>query len=222
MLFFRCIYRVTIIFLLHIILLFRAFHGFWCIRRHRSMSSSPRWSHRSHHQSSSPDTWHMAHLIGSLVRYGGHHRRPPLRPRRRLCRFLCRWWQRSWYDSIIVAPAAASLSSSSSSMTKTIRIHSFCAFSGVFVVRSVVDNDERYEFITFAPSAASFSFAPSLMTTKDTNSFNLSPQRRLCCLLCRRWRRMMRLNHVGNQHGLPFIGLLQSSNQPQSLLIAWL
>ena len=67
-----------------------------------------------------------------------------LRLQRRLCRSLRHQWQR------------------------TIRINSICAFSGVFVVCSVVDDDERYEFIQFAPSAASLLFAPSSMTTNDT------------------------------------------------------
>ena len=86
------------------------------------------------------------------------------------------------------------MSSSSSSMTKTIRIHSFCACGGVFVVRSVVDDNKRYESIQFAPSVPSFSFAPSSMTTNDTNSFNLRLQCRLCCLLRRRRQRTIRIH----------------------------
>ena len=69
-------------------------------------------------------------------------RRPPLCPRRRLCCSLRCQWQRSRYDSVLVAPAAASLSFSLSSMTKTIRINSICACGGVFVVRSAIDADE--------------------------------------------------------------------------------
>ena len=93
-----------------------------------------------------------------------------------------------------------------------------CACGGVFVVRSVVDDDtadtiqslfrlrrrlchplrrrwrRRYEFIHFAPAAASLSFAPSLMMTNDTNSFNLRLQMRLCRSLRRQWRRTMRIH----------------------------
>ena len=93
--------------------------------------------------------------------------------------------------------AAASLSSSSLLMTKRIQIHSIFAFSGIFVICSVVDDDERYKFIQFVSSAASLSFALSLMIMKP-----------------------IQFNHVGNQRGLPNIGLLQSGDQPQSLSIA--
>ena len=97
------------------------------------------------------------------------------------------------------------------------------ARSCVFVVRSVVYDNKadtiksllrprrrlccflrrqwkrRYEFIDFAPAAVSLSFALLSMTMK-----------------------LIRFNHVGNQHGLPFIGLLQSGDQPRLLLIYWL
>ena len=98
-----------------------------------------------------------------------------------------------------------------------------CACGGVFVVCSVVDSDaadtfqsllclwrricrplfrrwrRQYEFIHFAPSAASLLFAPSSMTMKP-----------------------IRFNHFGNQHGLHFEGLLQLGYQTQFISITWL
>ena len=98
------------------------------------------------------------------------------------------------------APAAASLSFAPSSMTtKPIQFNHCCARGGIFVVLFVVDDED------------------------DTNSFMLRLRRRLCRSLCRRcWRRRYKFNHVGNQRGLPFIGLLQLGDQPRLLSIAWL
>ena len=121
-----------------------------------------------------------------------------------------------------VAPEAASSSFSPSLMTtQPIRFNHCCACGGVFVVLFVVYDKD------------------------DTNSFILR-LRRLCRSLRRRWRRTIRIHyicafsgvfvvrsvvdddkryeliHVGNQHGLPFVGFLQSGDQPRLLLIAWL
>ena len=85
-------------------------------------------------------TWHIRSAASSGT--AARHRQPPLRLRRRLSRSLCRRWRRSRYNSIIVAPAAASLSFSSLSMTKMIRIHSICACSSVFVVLFIVDDED--------------------------------------------------------------------------------
>ena len=97
-------------------------------------------------------------------------------------------------------PAAASLSIALLSMTtKPIRFNHCCARGGVFVFLFVVNDGY------------------------SKNSFMLRLRRRLWRSLCHRLRRRRyKFNHVGNQHGLPFIGLLHSGDQPQLLSIAWL
>ena len=150
-------------------MLFHAFHSFRCIWICCSMSSLPRRSHRLHHHSLSPDTWHIAHYIGSVVRYGGRHYacggvfvirsvvdddeadtiQSLLRLWRRLCCYLRRQWQRR-YEFIHVAPAAAPLLFALSSMTKTIRIHSCYACGGIFVVCFVVDDEDNMNSILLA------------------------------------------------------------------------
>ena len=126
------------------------------------MSSSPRWSHRSHHQSSSPDTWHMAHLIGSLIRYGGRHCacsgvfvicsvvdddeantiQSLLCPRRRLCRSLRRQWRRQYEFIQFCACGSVFVVCSVVDDNEADTIQQCCAFSSVFFVQSVIDDDD--------------------------------------------------------------------------------
>ena len=110
---------------------------------------------------------------------------------------------------------------SSLSMTNTTRIHSICAYNGVFVVLFVVDDKDDTNSFNFEPAAASLSFALSLMALKPIQLNHVTPSAAsLLFAPSSMTMKPIRFNHVGNQHGLTFIGFLQSGDQPQLLSIA--
>ena len=121
-----------------------------------------------------------------------------------------------------IAPAVASLSFAPLSMTtKPIRFNHCCARGGVFVVLFVVNDEDNTNSFNFAPAAASLSFAQSLMTMKPIQFNNVAPSAASFSFNPSSMTMTpIRFNHVENQHGLPFIGLLQSGDQPRSLSIA--